>query len=192
MNRWQEHFQSVLNCPEPTVAHECPEYHITTSYMDSISEAEVRMAVKQLKNGKAAGTDSILPELFKAADFILPYLTRVCNMVWQHEATTVDWKNGIIIPLPKNGDLTECSNWWGITLLSVLGKVFARILLNCMKNAVDQLFWQQQACFRPRNSCMDQIFSLRQIIKQTPIMKVRSAYCHWSSSCSFIHNCSDY
>jgi len=35
-----------------------------------------------------------------------------------------DWKIGIIIPLPKKGDLTDCINWRGITLLSVPGKVF--------------------------------------------------------------------
>jgi len=50
--------------------------------MDPISEAEVRKAVKQLKNGKAAGVDNIQPELLKTADSTIPYLTRVCNMAW--------------------------------------------------------------------------------------------------------------
>ena len=142
--------------------------------MDPISEAEVRTAVNQLINGKAAGVDNIQPlmplkplELLKtAADSTVPYLTRVCTMVWQQEVTPVDWKNGIIIPLPKKGDLTECNNWRGITLLSVPNKVFARILLNRMKDAVDKLLQNQQAGFRPGRSCMDQIFSLRQIIEK--------------------------
>jgi len=73
---------------------------------------------------------------------------------------------GIIIPLPKKGDQTECSNWQGITLLSVPGKVFARILLNRMKDTVHQLLRQQQAGFRPGRSCMDQIFLLRQMIEK--------------------------
>jgi len=58
-------------------------------------------------------------------------------------------KNDIIIPLPKKGDLSDCSDgeWRGITLLSVPGKVFARVLLNCMQDAVDQLLPRQQAGF---------------------------------------------
>src|SRR6218665_251189 len=34
-------------------------------------------------------------------------------------------ENGIIIPLPKKGDIRESSNWRGITLLSTLGKIMA-------------------------------------------------------------------
>jgi len=60
-------------------------------------------------------------------------------MIWQQKAIPADWKKGIIIPLPKKGDLSECSNWRGITLLSVPGKVFCKVLLNHMQDAVDQL-----------------------------------------------------
>ena len=134
-------------------------------------------AVHQLKNGKAAGVDNIQPELSKSADSVIPHLTTVCNMVWQHEANPVDWKNAIIIPLPRKVDLTDGNNWPGITLLLVPGKVFSRVLLNCMKSAVDQLLRQEQAGFSPGRSCMDQIFSLRQIIEkvteeQKPIILV--------------------
>jgi len=95
----------------------------------------VSVEVKQLKNGKAAGVDNIEPELLNSSGSIIPHLTRVCNMVWQHEATPVDRRKGIIIPLPKR-DLTDGNNWPGITLLSVPGKVFSRVLLNRMKSAV--------------------------------------------------------
>jgi len=80
-------------------------------------------------------------ELLKYAVSVVPHLTNVCNMVWHQEQIPADWKNRISIPLPKKGDLTECSNWRGITLLSV----FARVLLNCMQDAIDQLLRQKQA-----------------------------------------------
>jgi len=75
----------------------------------------------------------------KYADSAVPHLTNMCNMVWHRGQIPADWKNGIIIPLLKKGDLTECSNWREITLLLVPGKVFARVLLNRMQDAVDQL-----------------------------------------------------
>ena len=84
VKRWQEHFQSMLNCPEPTVTHDWignqPSLQLPVN-MDSISEEEVSVAVKQLKNRKAAGVDNIQPELLKSAGSVIPHLTRVCNMV---------------------------------------------------------------------------------------------------------------
>jgi len=97
-------------------------------------------------------------------------------MVWQHKVAPVNWRMGIIIQLPKKGDLTDCSNWRGITLLSVPGKVLARILLNRMKDAVDQLLHHQQVGFKPGRLCMDQIFSLRQTVDSRKSIRRSTTY----------------
>ena len=46
----------------------------------------------------------------------------------------------MIVPLPKKGDLSDCSNWRGIALLSIPGKIMASIMLNRMKEAMDNIF----------------------------------------------------
>ncbi|XP_052215965.1 hemicentin-2-like [Dreissena polymorpha] len=46
-------------------------------------------------------------------------------------------QSGYLIKLLKKGDFSFCSNLRGITLLSIPGKVFKRILLKRMKDAVD-------------------------------------------------------
>ena len=71
-----------------------------------------------------------------------------------------EWRYGIIIPLPKKDDLSECGNWRDITLLSVPGKFFAIVLLDRIKEAVDKALHQEQAGFRPGRSSNDQIFTL--------------------------------
>lgn len=48
--------------------------------------------------------------------------------VWKSREVVSDWKDAIIIPIPKKGDLRKCGNWRGISQLDVAGKVFARIL----------------------------------------------------------------
>jgi len=48
--------------------------------LEDITEEEVSTAVRQLKNGKSAGVDQIQAELLKTADFVIPHLTRVCNL----------------------------------------------------------------------------------------------------------------
>jgi len=45
----------------------------------------------------------------------------------------------VIVPLPKKGDLSDCSNWRGIALLSIPGKIVASITLNRMNEAMDNV-----------------------------------------------------
>ena len=87
--------------------------------------------------------------------------------IWKAKHVPDEWKEGYLIKLPKKGDLSNCSNYRGITLLSVPGKVFSRILLNRIKDAVDPLLRDQQAGFRKNRSCTDQIATLRIILEQS-------------------------
>lgn len=77
-----------------------------------------------------------------------------------------DWNVGLIKKLPKTGDLTECNNWRRIMLLSVTSKIISRIIFSQISYTIDHLLWKNQAGFRKEISCMDQIFTLRQIIEQ--------------------------
>ena len=73
----------------------------------------------------------------------------------------------MIITLPKKGDLSNCNNWRGITLLSVPGKVFCAVLLNRLKDSIDLKLREEQAGFRSGRSCSEQILTLRNIIEQS-------------------------
>ena len=76
-------------------------------------------------------------------------------------------ERGIPHKTPHKGDLSNCSNYRGITLLSVPGKVFNRIILERMKGEIDPWLRDQQAGFRPNRSCVDQIATLRIIVEQS-------------------------
>ena len=45
---------------------------------------------------------------------------------------------GLLIKIPKKGDLGLCSNYRGITLLSVPRKVMNRVILERLKGPVDR------------------------------------------------------
>ncbi|KIH56244.1 hypothetical protein ANCDUO_13576 [Ancylostoma duodenale] len=94
------------------------------------------------------------------------HLTRPFNDCWQQAKVPEDWKRGVIVNLPKKGDTTECSNWRGITLLSVPGKVFCMILLRSLRKAIDERLREEQAGFRSNRSCCEQVSSLRNILEQ--------------------------
>ena len=77
------------------------------------------------------------------------------------------WKEGIIIKLPKKGDLRDCSNYPGIMLLSTTDEVINRVLLERMKEILDPGLRNQQAGFGRNKSCADQIASLLFILEQS-------------------------
>ena len=67
------------------------------------------------------------------------------SKIWEKKEVPAQWKEGIIIKLPKKGDLGGCSNYRGIMLLSTPGKILRRVLLEKMKEVVDPKLRDQQA-----------------------------------------------
>ena len=167
--RWKEHFQQVLNRADPHRLADIPEAADDLEInLDQITEAEVREAIKAQKNGKAPGSDSVCAEMLKADEQETPrILCQIFQRIWDEEDTPDDWKTGTIIKLPKKGDLGNCNNWQGITLLSMTCKIFSRIILKRISAATDTILRQEQTGFRRGKSCIDHIFTLRQILEQS-------------------------
>ena len=167
--RWKEHFEELLNRPEPRNPPDIqPADNDLLIDCNSPTKEEISRAIKQLRNGKAAGPDGIPAEALKAdLETSVEMLHPLFMKIWEEEQVPSDWKEGYLIKIPKKGDLSSCSNYRGITLLSIPGKVFNRVLLNRMKNAVDPLLRDEQAGFRTNRSCTDQIATLRIILEQS-------------------------
>jgi len=87
--------------------------------------------------------------------------------VWNSGQIPGDWKQGLIIKLPKKGDLTEYSNWRGITLLNIIGKILATIIYNRLKEELEHKMRPEQAAFRSNTAYADHINTLRIIIEQS-------------------------
>ena len=66
--QWEEHSNEILHRPEPT----CPAVHFDNNQevldieMGTPSKDEIRMALRDMKCGKAPGVDNIIDELLKA------------------------------------------------------------------------------------------------------------------------------
>jgi len=86
--------------------------------------------------------------------------------VWRDEKTPRRWRKGLIVKLPKKGNLKKCKNWRGITLLSVVSKVLGRIVIDRIRTGVESKL-RIQAGFRPGRRTTEQIFKLRNIIEQS-------------------------
>ncbi|CAH8469021.1 unnamed protein product [Schistosoma curassoni] len=168
-NRWVEYFEELLNRPAPMNPPDIEAAHIDLPIdVNPPTTEEIRMAVRQIKTGKAAGPDNIPAEALKSdIEATTSMLYLLFKKIWEEEQVPMDWKEGHLVKIPKKGDLSKCENYRGITLLSIPGKVFNRLLLNRMKDAVDAQLRDQQAGFRKDRSCTDQIATLRTIVEQS-------------------------
>ena len=130
-----------------------------------ISKGEVKNAISFLKNRKAGGVDNIVVELLKPdIKTTTQKLHEVIQMIWENEVMPHKWLKGLIVKLPKKGNLKECTNWRGITIAS---KVLGKILIGRLKSGVDKRLRAEQAGFRQGRNTTEQIFILRNIIEQT-------------------------
>ena len=88
-----------------------------------------------------------------------------CSEVYTNMSPPKQWVSNVIIPLPKKGDLSQMTNYRGITLMSIAAKVYNKILLNRIRPHLDPLLRKDQAGFRPGCSCTQQIHTLRRIME---------------------------
>ena len=137
LKRWAEHFRELLSRP----AHDSPpdipsaDAELPIS-CDEPSKADIKKAIMTLRSEKAAGPDKIPAEAIKAdIETAVNMLYSLFSKIWEKEKVPAQWKEGIVIKLPKKGDVRDCSNYRGIVLLSTPGKVLNMVLLKMMKEA---------------------------------------------------------
>ncbi len=78
-----------------------------------------------------------------------------------------DWLLGIIVPIYKNvGEISDVNNYWGITLLSCLGKLFTCLLNVRLSNYCEenQIIKEIQTDFRQGYSTIDHVFEIKSLI----------------------------
>ena len=70
-------------------------------------------------------------------------------------------KKELVVSIFKKGDLRDCNNWRGVTLLPIISKIFHRMLLERIKKGIDKKLKKEQASFRPDGNTTEQIFTLK-------------------------------
>jgi hypothetical protein len=70
--------------------------------------------------------------------------------IWEKKQRELpsEWNIGILCPLHKRGDLLECCNYRGITLLNVAYKILSNILYARLQPFVERSVGEHEAGFR--------------------------------------------
>ena len=122
-----------------------------------ITIEEVKRALNETKGGKAPGMDGVRVEMLKEGGVtVLEWLVRLFNICFMLSIVPVDWVIACMVPLYKGeGDVYECSNVRGISLLNVVGKVYGRILINRIRDKTENVIAEVQGGFRGGRGCTD-------------------------------------
>ena len=169
VKRWEEHYRTLPNTENETdftIIDSIPQHREVQELDVPPSLEEVRAAMKSLKNGKSPGKDSIPGEVLRCGgDEVLHRLHHLILDVWETEEVPQAWKDARIVSIhKKRGDKAECGNSRGISLLSISGKVLARVLLARLKrHIVDDVCPESQCGFRGERGTIDMIFVSRQL-----------------------------
>lgn len=169
MARWTEHYQELYS-RETVVTDTAVENTSPLPVMEELDDPptieELSKAIDSLASGKAPGNDGIPPEVIKAGKetSLLEHLHELLLQCWEEGSVPQDMCDANIITLYKNkGDRSDCNNYRGISLLSIVGKTFARVMLNRLQSLAERVYPESQCGFRAERSTIDMIFSLRQL-----------------------------
>ena len=98
---------------------------------------------------KASGGDGIPVELFEILkDDVIKVMHSICQQIWKTQQWPQNWKRSVFIPIPKKGNVKECSNYCTTALISHASKVMLNILQARLPEDVNQEIPDAQTRFR--------------------------------------------
>jgi hypothetical protein len=174
LQSWVEHFQKLHNNgvddPALNLLLEAEEARPYFSELDfRISEKEVRDVIKNLKPNKAAGHDKILGEMIKAGqEVLIPILAKLFNQILQSKEYPHEWNKGIISPIHKKGSKYNPDNYRGITVNSVVAKIYSMVLCNRLEEFTDRhnTLHDTQIGFKKNSQTSDHILVMQTLMEK--------------------------
>ena len=127
---------------------------------------------------KASGGDGIPVELFQIPkDDAVKVLHSIRQQIWKTQQCPQDWKRSVFIPIPKEGNAKECSNYCKIALISQASKVMLKILQARLQQYMSHELPDVQAGFRKGRGTRDQIANTCWIIEKAREFQKNIYFC---------------
>ncbi|VDP86334.1 unnamed protein product [Schistosoma mattheei] len=112
-NRWVEYFEGLLNRPAPMNTPNIEAAHTSLpTDVNLPTTEEIRMAIRQIKSGKAAGPGNIPAEALKSnVEVTTNMLHLLFRKIWKEGQVSMDWKEGLLNNISKKGDQSKFENY---------------------------------------------------------------------------------
>ena len=100
-------------------------------------------------------------ELFHVLeDDAVKVLHSICQQIWKTQKWPQDWKKSVFIPIPKNSNAKECSDYHTTALISHASKVILKTLQARLHQYLNYELLHVQAGFRKGRGTRDQIANI--------------------------------
>ena len=124
---------------------------------------------------KASGGDGIPVELFQILDDdAVRVLHSIFQQIWKTQQWPQDWERSVFIPIPKKGNVKECSNYCTIALISHTSKVMLKILQVRLQQYVNSELSGVKAGFRKGRGTRDQIANICWVIEKARVFQKKN------------------
>ena len=104
-------------------------------------------------------------------------LHSICQQIWKTPQWPQDWKRSVFIPIPKKGNIKECSNYCTTALISHASKVMLKILQARLQQYVNCEYPNVQAGFRKGRGTRDQTANILWIIEKAREFQKNIYFC---------------
>ena len=136
---------------------------------NEITLEELNTSIKGLKRDKSCGNDGIVNEfIINAPLYVKDFLLLLFNTILSLEYMPDKWCIGTIVPIFKSGDKGEVNNYRGITLLSIVCKLFTKIMNSRLNHWAEKegVLTESQFGFRSQRGTTDCLFILHGLIEK--------------------------
>lgn len=167
----EEEVENILTTLFPSTGLKLVRTIVENPPKEDFTPMELKNAIGSLKNKKAPGTDGITNEILKLAYAQIPEeMLSFYNELLRNCEFPNMWKTARVVLIPKPGkDLCQPSAYRPICLLSAVGKVYEKLLVERLNQELDEgkILSRRQHGFRARKSTTTAIMELKGKINES-------------------------
>ena len=124
------------------------------------SKSRIKSILNALDVNKAQGSDGINGSVLKYCSDSLAYpLSKMFNLVYNVGCIPSEWKSSNVVPIHKKDDKSDIKNYRPISLISLVMKVFERIMYEELLNRKENKIDPRQHGFLKNKSCNTNLLS---------------------------------
>lgn len=124
--------------------------------LESVPTLEVVKCIKELKKLKS---NRKRPNMYRA-------IKKILKTIWKNKKIPKDWKEDMIITIPKQEDMTKWVDHTAISILNVAYKILITIIRERLEQHSKNVFGYYQYGYRNRKLTVDTVHILRQITEE--------------------------
>ena len=133
----------------------------------AVLQKDVFNVIKGINTSKSSGLDNVSSSIIKDAfSALLPEITFMYNLSINLSVFPKAWKEALVIPIPKSGNLTKVQNYRPISLLPLPGKILEKLIHSQLSGYIEEnsLLDASQHGFRKGHSTIHSVAQLTNFI----------------------------